>query len=216
MGKKFLIDPILAEKGAYPGFVGTANGHLRNPLVDLPIALDDLLQVDAVIVTHTHEDHWVETAKRVVPKDLPVFVQNESDADAIRESGFTDTRVLTENSSFDGISLIKTSGQHGSDAALTAIGEITGQVCGVVFNYPSEKTLYLAGDPVWSQYVEDTLRKHDPEVVVLNCGDAQVPGFGSVIMGKQDVHHDGILQLRSLPLAVLATYKGGIRAGGCV
>ncbi|MFD0465906.1 MBL fold metallo-hydrolase [Microvirga aerilata] len=30
-GKKILVDPMLAEKGAYPGFEGTANSDKRNP-----------------------------------------------------------------------------------------------------------------------------------------------------------------------------------------
>ena len=33
-GKRFLVDPMAAEKEAYPGFEGTATSHLRNPLVD--------------------------------------------------------------------------------------------------------------------------------------------------------------------------------------
>lgn len=61
-GKKFLIDPMLAEKEAWPGFAGNARTHLRNPMVDLPVPLDELLAVDAVIITHTHADHWDEAA----------------------------------------------------------------------------------------------------------------------------------------------------------
>ena len=75
-GKKFLVDPVLEEKGAYPGFPGTLNAHLRNPLVDLPMAMNEILDVDAVIVTHTHGDHWDEAAAKLIPKDMPVFVQN--------------------------------------------------------------------------------------------------------------------------------------------
>lgn len=187
-GRKFLVDPILAEKGAQPGFEGTANSHLRNPLVELPMPIEELLQVDAVIITHTHEDHWDEAAKRMIPKNLPVFVQNEADAEAIRTDGFTDIRVLTESSEFDGIAMIKTPGQHGSDAALAVIGELMGQVCGVIFRHPDEKTLYLAGDTVWNHYVEETLAKYAPDVVIVNCGDAQVIGIGSIIMGTQDVY----------------------------
>src|SRR5690554_4970990 len=33
----FLIDPMLAKKGAYPGFEGTYRSQLRNPLVELPM-----------------------------------------------------------------------------------------------------------------------------------------------------------------------------------
>ena len=57
-GKTLLIDPLLAERGAYPGFAGTANSHLANPLVDLPVPLATLLAADAVLVTHLHLDHW--------------------------------------------------------------------------------------------------------------------------------------------------------------
>lgn len=79
-GKTFLIDPMLAEKGAYPGFDGTLNSHLRNPLVDLPVSLESLFAgVDAVIVTHTHLDHWDEAAGIHLPKSLPIFAQHEQD-----------------------------------------------------------------------------------------------------------------------------------------
>ena len=121
------------------------------------------------------------------PKKLPIFVQNEADAATIRADGFVDGRVLIENTDLDGITLIKTHGQHGSDAAVAAIAEMLGQVCDVDFKHPREKTLHLAGDTVWNRYVEESLQKHSPDVVVVNCGDAQLIGLGSIIMDKDDV-----------------------------
>ena len=57
-GKVFLIDPLLAKKGAYPGFEGTVRSDRRNPMVELPMPAPEVLKgVDAVIVTHTHLDH---------------------------------------------------------------------------------------------------------------------------------------------------------------
>ncbi|MBB3139680.1 MBL fold metallo-hydrolase [Halomonas organivorans] len=188
-GKRFLVDPMLSPKGAFPAFPGTVNDHLSNPLVDLPIPMGDILAVDAVIVTHTHEDHWDDTARQHIPKDKPLFVQNEQDAEAIRAEGFSDVRVLGVDSDFAGISLIKTSGQHGSDAIMASpAGELLGEVCGVVFAHPEEKTAYLAGDTVWNAHVRDSLATHRPEIVILNAGDARIPELGSIIMGKQDVH----------------------------
>ena len=35
-GVSFLLDPYLAPKGKYPGFEGTLNSHLRNPLIRTP------------------------------------------------------------------------------------------------------------------------------------------------------------------------------------
>lgn len=187
-GKIFLIDPMLAEKGAYPGFEGTLNSHLRNPLVDLPVTLENLFAgVDAVIVTHTHLDHWDDAAKIHLPKSLPIFVQHAQDREMIRAAGFGDVRLLTEQSAFGDITLIKTPGQHGSDAIMDALHDRLGDVCGVVFRHPQEKTLYLAGDTVWNADVAENLRRYAPEVIVLNCGDAQIVGLGSIIMNQQDV-----------------------------
>ena len=67
-GKRFLIDPMLAPKDAYPGFPGTARAEVRNPMVELPCEIDALLDVDAIIVTHTHPDHWDETAASVTKR----------------------------------------------------------------------------------------------------------------------------------------------------
>ncbi|PHQ72541.1 MAG: hypothetical protein COB82_10145, partial [Marinobacter sp.] len=47
----FLIDPMLADQGAYPGFENTYRSELRNPLVGLPMAVEDVVEgTDAVIV----------------------------------------------------------------------------------------------------------------------------------------------------------------------
>jgi L-ascorbate metabolism protein UlaG (beta-lactamase superfamily) len=188
-GTRFLIDPMLSPKGAFPAFPGTPNDHLMNPTVELPVPMDEILVVDAVIVTHDHLDLWDEPAKQLIPKDKPLFVQNKRDQAAIQASGFTDVRLLGDGTEFRGITLIKTSGQHGSDQIIASpIGELLGEVCGVVFKHPSEKTAYLAGDTLWNAHVQSSLAQHQPEVVILNAGDAQVVGFGSIIMGKQDVY----------------------------
>lgn len=110
-------------QGSYPGFPGTVNRHLANPTVALTIPMEEILSVDAVIVTHTHPDHWDEAAKALVPKQLSIFVQGEPDAQVVKSSGFTDVKVLTKSTDFKGITMTKTSGQHGSDAAVAALGE---------------------------------------------------------------------------------------------
>lgn len=187
-GKTFLIDPMLAEKGRYPGFEGTLNSHLRNPTVDLPLSMDEILDVDAVIVTHTHPDHWDEVAVHSIPKDKLIFVQHETDASVLKKQGFTHLRILTEDTDFEGIRLHKTPGQHGSDVTLSMAKDVLGDVCGVIFKHDDEKTLYLAGDTVWNAYVENSLKEHQPEIVILNAGDAQIPQLGSIIMNKEDVY----------------------------
>jgi L-ascorbate metabolism protein UlaG (beta-lactamase superfamily) len=185
-GKRLLIDPLLANQGAYPGFAGTANSHLANPLVGLPLPMAELLDVDAVVLTHLHPDHWDEAARRLVPRGLPLFAQNETDAAALRADGFADVRLI-DGAVFEGIAMHQTGGQHGSDQVMAVIGERMGEVSGVVFSHPDEPTLYVAGDTVWNAHVEAALARHRPDVVVLNCGDAQVPGLGKIIMDQHDL-----------------------------
>jgi L-ascorbate metabolism protein UlaG (beta-lactamase superfamily) len=49
-GKKFLIDPMLAEKGTYPPFPNSPRQDQKNPLVSLPTSIDNIIQnIDAVI-----------------------------------------------------------------------------------------------------------------------------------------------------------------------
>jgi len=184
-GKKFLIDPMLAEKGVYPPFPNSPRQDKKNPLVDLPISVDQIINgIDAVIVTHLHYDHWDEAAADALPKDIKLFAQNEEDATEIRHAGFQDVEVLQENTVFEGIQLIKTKGEHGRGEIL----QLAGLVCGIVFKHPSEKTLYVAGDTVWYNAVQDTIHTHEPEIIVVNAGDNQFFEGGSLVMGINDVY----------------------------
>ncbi|MFZ5001634.1 MBL fold metallo-hydrolase [Enterobacter asburiae] len=187
----FLVDPMFAKKGAYPGFENTYRSHLRNPLVELPFSVNDVMDgVDAVIVTHTHLDHWDPAAQALLPKNLPLFVQNEADRNTILSQGFTDVRVLGENTIFGNVKLSKTGGQHGTDKMFTnpSLAEFLGVAMGVVFEAPGYKTVYLAGDTIWRPEVDSTIKQFSPDVIVLNAGYARVNDYdGAIIMGKEDV-----------------------------
>ena len=190
-GSTFLVDPYLAPKGSYAGFEGTINSQKRNPLIDMKEPVEKVLEgVDAVIVTHTHADHWDEYAQKVLPKTLPIFVQNAGDAQIIRSQGFKDVRVLGKNTEFNQVKLSKTGGQHGTDQmySIPQLAELAGDAMGVVMQADNEKTLYLVGDTIWNEEVDFALNRYKPEVIVMNTGYAQLQGFSdSIIMGKADV-----------------------------
>lgn len=70
------------------------------------------------------------------------------------------------------------------------LAKLLGEAMGVVFQAPGYKTLYLAGDTVWREEVDQTIEKYRPEIIVLNAGKAKVNGFeGAIIMGEEDVLH---------------------------
>ena len=187
----FLIDPMLAEKGRYEGFAGTFNSEVRNPMVELPESKEDVLQsVDALIVTHTHSDHWDEVAQQFINKDIPVFVQDEKDAAEIRKEGFSNVQVLDRDIDFQGIRLTRVEGTHGTEEmyANPVASAVLGESMGVVFAAPGEKTTYLMGDTVWTARVDKTLQNRKPDIMIMNTGYAKTLDYNeSIIMGTADV-----------------------------
>ena len=193
-GITILVDPMLAPKGEYPGFE-IANTperkKMRNPLIDLTMKIEDVLKdLEAVILTHTHLDHWESYAAKLIPKYIPIFVQHAADKKLVQSQGFVDVRVVGINTLFKGITITKTGGQHGSDSmfAVPMVAELLDESMGFVLRAPGQKTVYFAGDTTWHEYVELALTKYKPDYIVLNTGEATYDGFdGSLIMGTNDV-----------------------------
>ncbi|MCV6624151.1 MAG: MBL fold metallo-hydrolase [Cellvibrionaceae bacterium] len=187
----FLVDPMLADKGAYPGFEGTYRSEIRNPRLDLPTSAQDVIEdIDAVIITHTHLDHWDKVAQELLPKGTPIFVQDDSDAKLIKSQGFLNVRTLSETINFQGVTLHKVKGQHASDTvfSIPQAAKALGNVMGVVLKSPGYKTTYIAGDTVWTPDVSKAIDLHTPEIIVLNTGAAELSSFPNdpILMGKSD------------------------------
>ena len=80
---------MLAKKGTYPPFPNSIRQDQNNPLVSLPLSVEEIIEgIDAVILTHLHLDHFDDAAKQALPNDIKMFVQNEEDAAVVRADGF--------------------------------------------------------------------------------------------------------------------------------
>lgn len=189
-GAVFLIDPMLSPKGTWPGFAGTVNSEARNPLIDLPMSVEEILRdVDAVVLTHIHEDHWDEGARKLLPKDLPIFINDEPHRQAIMKAGFTNVTVLDSNIVFKDVRLSPMLSQHGTDEEMhnPELGAALDTTMGVLFEKPGCRSVYLVGDSVWKPFVSDQIGAHRPDVIVLNTGNALMTEFPeSIIMGTKD------------------------------
>lgn len=176
-GVTFLVDPMLDEQGARPPIPNTPNDR-RNPLAPLP---DVTLDPDAIAVTHTHVDHFDEAAAARLSHDLPVFCQ-PPDRDEIRDAGFTDVRPVRRSTSFDDVSISRTDGRHGHDE----LADDMGPVSGFVFD-GAPTSIFVAGDTVWCDELNDALEVHSPDVVVLNAGGAQFVTGEPITMTIEDI-----------------------------
>jgi L-ascorbate metabolism protein UlaG (beta-lactamase superfamily) len=170
-GRTLLVDPMLDPAGARPPVPDTPNQR-DNPLVDLPEPPERVVQgIDAVLVTHLHQDHLDATAIRVLPKDVPLFCA-PGDVDALGEHGFTDLRPVDETADWDGVPIARTAGVHGP------LGPSPGFVIG---------STYIAGDTIWCDEVRAALDAHRPELVVVNAGGARFLEGGPLVMTVDDV-----------------------------
>ena len=167
-GHTFLVDPMLDDAGARPAVVNTPNPR-PNPLVPLPMPAEEGLQnIEGVLVTHTHSDHWDANAAKLIPKNLPLFGQVEDEAKFCSQ-GFADVRPVPKEISWDSISITRTDCQHGTGE----IGKKMAPASGFILEAQGEPTFYIAGDTVWCKEVAEAIRDFQPKIVVVNTGAAQ-------------------------------------------
>jgi L-ascorbate metabolism protein UlaG (beta-lactamase superfamily) len=181
-GLHLLVDPQLDPAGARPAIPGTARPR-RNPLVELPEPAEVAVRgLDAVIVTHLHQDHLDPTAIERLPRDVPVLCQPGDDG-ALRGHGFTDVRPVAASVELGALRVTRTGGCHGTGA----IGARMGPVSGFVLAGPGEPTLYVAGDTILCDEVRAALDAHDPDVTVVNAGAARFEEGDPITMDADDV-----------------------------
>lgn len=192
-GKTILVDPMFAPKDAFPPISESFDPKRTFPLVDLPVSVDELIQADAVIVTHLHPDHFDEMAAQSIPKDMPLIAQDEIDAATLRNLGFLDVEVLKYDGStkIGDITVIKTDCVHGVKDAVMPYYEAAGlrwEASGFILKHPDEKkVIYIAGDTIWSDGVEYALKYFQPDVIVVNVAGAQFLTSGPIIMQLSDL-----------------------------
>jgi L-ascorbate metabolism protein UlaG (beta-lactamase superfamily) len=101
------------------------------------------------------------------------------------------------------ICVTRTPAQHG-------VGEIARAMApssGYMLSSAGEPTLYIAGDTIWYDQVAETIRQHNPQVIVVNAGAAQFLHGDPITMTAGDV----VRVLRASPHAqVIAVHMEAI------
>lgn len=173
-GKKILIDPMLSEAGELPPVPFTRTLR-RNPLTPLPVPLRFFDDMDAMLLTHRHFDHVDRKALSVLNKRMPVFCQPEDEA-FLRKAGFVHVHPIVEAEEWCGIRMKRIKGRHAPGFA----AKLLGPVSGFIVSTPSDGSIYIVGDCIYTSEIEQAFRDHQPDAAVLNTPRAQML-LGTVI-----------------------------------
>ncbi len=177
-----LVDPMLSDKDEMTP-IQDSGDERRNPLVPLPMPAEEVLKgVTAVVVTHTHRDHWDAAATRLVPKHLRILCQPE-DAHKFHEWGYEDVRPIHSAAVFGLVGIYRTEGQHGTGEVAKKMAPVSG----FFLKSRGGESLYIAGDTIWCNHVRDVLMRYRPAVTVVNAGAARFTYGDPITMTAEDV-----------------------------
>jgi L-ascorbate metabolism protein UlaG (beta-lactamase superfamily) len=182
-GHLFLIDPFLGAKHTLRSFAGIS----PNPLVDLPCTPEEAVAgVEMVVVSHLHTDHFDESAQNLLPKGLPLFCQ-PGDEDQLVEKGFQQVTTVEQSVEWQGISITRTPGRHGTGL----LAERMGNVAGFVFaplqgaRAKEEPTVYWAGDTIWYEAIEELIAEIQPDVIITHSSGAKFGDSDPIVMDAE-------------------------------
>ncbi|MDX1522433.1 MAG: MBL fold metallo-hydrolase [Anaerolineae bacterium] len=173
-GHLFIIDPYLAAKHSLPSYVGTS----PNPLVDLPCTPEEVLAgVEMAIISHLHSDHFDSAAQELLPKSTPIFCQPGDEA-KIAGYGFENVTPVETSVTWQGISLTRTPGQHGTGEWIERLGKVSG----FILRAEAEPTVYWMGDTIWYDGVARVVAEVQPDVIITHASGAKFGDSDPIVM----------------------------------
>ena len=178
-GQKILVDPMLSTKGTIESWGGVE----RNPTVELKMPVAEIIQnLDLVVVTHTHADHFDEAASKALNKSIELINQ-PADQEFFQKQGFTKAQTLEDGREWHGIQIHRLEAEHGSGEVLKMMGKTSG----FVLQAKNQPTIYIVGDAIWTDKIKQNIAKYKPDYIIVNSGGARITGFENtpIIMDEE-------------------------------
>lgn len=166
-GKKIFLDPMLSDVPAPHPWLGSKR---FNP--ELPLDMDSLPQLDAVVISHDHYDHLdYESIKTIKDKVehffVPLGVGSHLVTWGVEESKITELDWW-EEISFDGILIAATPAQHFSGRTL---GDSNTTLWASWVIKGKQSSMFFSGDSGYTKSFKDIGDKYGPfDITMVECG----------------------------------------------
>lgn len=181
-----LVDPMLGKKGSLPPFSFIRFKSKRNPTVKLPDNTKSILEkVTHCIITHNHPDHLdIAAEKYLKSKNIPVTC-SVLDEKTFHKKGLNVVNTLEYwnktpflNGTIEGIPA-----RHGYGF----VAKPAGNVMGFFIQLPSQPSVYISSDTIYTEDVDKVVREYKPDISVVAAGSAQFDIFKPLLMTVDDI-----------------------------
>ncbi len=217
-----LVDPMLGPKSTLPPFSYLKHRAQRNPLVNLPPNADELLaKVTLCLLTHsqkwgidplTHTDHLDPAgASFLKERGIPVICP-ANDSRFLKRKGMD---VVLGLEKWNPTPLEDTGGSRLPIGTITAVPARHGHSwtrhlmangCGFYLELDGSPSVYITGDTVYTQDVEQALNRLQPDIAIAACGSAALDIGGSILMPMEEI----ITFIQKAPGMVVANHMDAL------
>ncbi|MET9776525.1 MBL fold metallo-hydrolase [Streptomyces sp. NPDC006367] len=181
-GLSLLTDPNFLHRGqrAYLGH-GLTSRRLTEPALD-PRDLPDL---DAVVLSHLHGDHWDRVARRHLSRSVPIVTTPHASRRLQGVHGFhraVGLRTWQRETVSHGDARARVTALPGRHAGHPALRRLLPPVMGSLLEFgpaggPVLHRLYVSGDTLLFEGLDEIVRRFpDVDLAVLHLGGTTLPG----------------------------------------
>jgi L-ascorbate metabolism protein UlaG (beta-lactamase superfamily) len=198
------FDPQGTERDEGPG-------HLLTKIMAPPIAADEIGKVDLVLLSHAqHFDNLDNEGRRLLGTAKLALTTPESvDLGLPGNPKGLKTWESTEVSNAQGETL-KITAMPGVHTSNPDLRDIIGEVTGFMVEWDGQKdgALYISGDTVWIDDLEEIAKRYKVGTAVLHMGAANVPAVGDNILTMRSEDGARLSKLLQLKNAYPAHFEG--------
>ncbi len=190
-GLKIVCDPVLCKKGTIQDYRYFKSTRLNNPEYDKEI----LQNIDVLLITHFHSDHFDDIAKSVVTSNIAVANEYKDKINTNTQITLQNNESFTETLKDTKIIITAVAAVHGRNKI---IGHLVGKNTGYVIELENQNkryVIYITGDDVFKKQKQQ-LAGLPIDLIIANTGSAAVGrGLLSRVLGRITNNQRDVLRL---------------------
>ena len=180
-GKKIVMDPLFSDIEKLPPVPLTKN-KLRNPRTGLSFSIDDIIKdIDYLLLTHLHFDHFDKDAIARIPKSTKVLSAS-FDSNRIKKLGYTNIYSIENDFEIDRFKIRRYPAKHGKGL----LNVMMGKGSSYQIDYDGFK-IFITGDCILTHSLKQYVTETNPDIIIANGGATSFRFGKPITMSIKDI-----------------------------